>query len=298
MGHRYFGLTLTAVLLIGVSVYGAFVPLPLPDIKGKGLGKYAVFDGKELDDTLLWKSEADPDGNRFRLWSLEDGAYYGVTFGKADATPGQLAAFCGYFTGRNNGRYDLAAGKLVFKNQEPAPLVDYAGQIVRTSEGDFKVVKGEVSITSKQGEFTDAKKLEFFNFEFDKAAAAGPAMTHDLFAGGPEKGHPANYVAKKVDLTQGLTVGNMYAAFESGGHVWNPKKAVIKALDYDNWEFEKVGGGDADDPDQGAVEDYIASTQPAAVPAPAGWVLLAVGGTTAVAAFRRRGRSPGRGAES
>src|SRR5690349_3470316 len=188
----------------------AFIDLPLPDIKGAGLGKLAVFNGAAVDDTLLWRSADDGNNNRFRVWGLDNGNYYGVTFGATDANPGQLTAFCGFEAGRNNGTYDLAAGKLQFRNREPDKVEDMAGQVLNLSSGKVKVLQGKLSITSTQGEFADPNKLDYFDFAFDKAALNGPAMTHDLFAGGPVAGHPANYNAQKIDLTQALTSANMF----------------------------------------------------------------------------------------
>jgi hypothetical protein len=253
----------------GVACKGAYVDLPLPDIKGAGIAKFAVFDGAAKDDTLLWRSAADADKNQFRVWSLNSGTFYGVTFGKTDDAPGQLVAFCGYEAGRNNGMYDIAAGKLLFKNSEPPKMEDLAGTVLDLPTGKVTVKKGMASIKSVQGEFVDPNKLEFFNFAFDKTSANGPAMTHDLFMGGPEKGHPANYNANKVDLTQALTPALMFAAFQNGTHVWNPQKVTTTLIDFpDKWEFDTAAPSEQD------VEEYISTTQPAAVPEPATWILL------------------------
>src|SRR5262245_40440601 len=178
-----------AAAALAAPSFAAFLDLPLPDIKGDGLAKLAVFNGAAANDALLWRSDADGNNNRFRVWGLDNGTYYGVTFGATDQNPGQLTAFCGFEAGRNVGKFDLANGRLQFQNREPDKVEDMAGQVLDLPSGKVKVKKGKLGITSTQGEFADANKLDYFDFEFDKAAANGPAMTHDLFAGGPVAGH-------------------------------------------------------------------------------------------------------------
>jgi hypothetical protein len=240
----------------------------------------------------LWRSADDGNNNRFRVWGLDNGTYYGVTFGATDANPGQLTAFCGFEAGRNTAQYDLAAGKVQFRNREPDKVEDMAGQVLDLPSGKVKVLQGKMSITSTQGEFADPNKLDYFDFAFDKTAANGPAMTHDLFAGGPVAGHPANYNAQKIDLTQALTSANMFGAFEMGANKWNPAAVTIAAIDYPaGWRFEDARST----PDEQELEDYCATLQPgtADVPEPSMCGLVLGAGTT-LASLRRR-RKPSRG---
>ncbi|MCI0334526.1 MAG: PEP-CTERM sorting domain-containing protein [Planctomycetes bacterium] len=283
-------LALPAQFVLATACYGAFVTLPLPDIRGDGIAKYAVFNGAAVNDTLLWKSGEDAAKNRFRVWSLEAGLYYGVTFGMKDDVPGQLTAFCGYNAGRNIGKYDLAGGKLELTNKEPSFIEDQAGLIVNLPTGKVKVKKGMAKITSVQGEYVDAAQREFFTFAFDTGAATGPAMTHDLFVGGPQAGHPANYNANKVNLTQALTVANMFGAFENGAHRWNPQPITTMLIDFpDKWEFEcQAEGGVCGTPLEQDIMDYVSTTQPRVVPEPATLALLIVGLAALLPQCRRR----------
>lgn len=278
----------TAALCASPSL-AAFVDLPLPDIKGDGLAKLAVFNGAALNDALLWRSDADGNNNRFRVWGLDNGTYFGVTFGATDQNPGQLTAFCGFEAGRNNGQYDIANGKLQFRNREPDKIEDMAGQVLNLPSGRVKVIKGKINITSTQGEFADANKLDYFDFDFDKTQAAGPAMTHDLFAGGPVAGHPANYNAQKVNLAQGLTSANMFAAFEMGANKWNPAAVTITAINYPGgWQFEDA----RTTPDEQELIDYCATLQPASVAVPEPSVCgLVVGAVATITTARRRRRA-------
>jgi hypothetical protein len=267
---------------ITASSFGGFVSLPLPYIKGNGLGKFAVFNGAANNDTLLWRSAPDKNGNMFRVWGLDNGTWYGVTFGgKMDTNPGQLAAFCGFEAGRNSGAYDLATDRLVFNNLEPPPKVSRVGTFGTVNGKSYLVTKGDDMFVSKQGEYKAPNVLEEFKFTFQAGAGLGPAMVMDPYLGGPVATQPAAWNANKINLTQALTPAAMYAAFESGTHKWNPMRPVVTPFNAGNWEGIDLSAAGPPQPLPLAVvnglADFAATVQPNAVPEPGTWLLMAIG---------------------
>lgn len=248
MGCLMTGLLFAVTLLWGALCFGTPMSLPFPAIKGPAIETLAVFNGKGANDKLFWRSAARDDGNQFRLWGLDDGTWYGVTFGMTDADPGILAAFCGYVGGSNNAFYDLAKGILVYANLEPElPTTpqDFMGRVFHVTRQDGKVEdiqikKGSGYEQSVQGEFVEPGKLEDFVFAFDSSSGKGPSMTHELYKGGPDDKHPATWDAQLASLSQALTPTDMYKAFENSPHVWNPQDIKITPVDLAKWEWECV----------------------------------------------------------